>query len=166
VLVMDAVRRARGSRERGVTAIELLIVLVIVAVLAVAAGPSLGSVVVAQRLRAAGTDLVSALMLARSEAIKRNVLVAVRPAVRDDWSRGWITTTAGGEQVDRRNPPGSRVQVTAAPEAIVYAPNGRLDGGGAVQVEFVDSHAQPGVAPRCVSVDLAGLPRLDAKPCR
>jgi type IV fimbrial biogenesis protein FimT len=165
VLVMHARRIARGDRENGVTAVELLIVLVIVAVLAVVAAPSLASVVVAQRLRAAGTDLVSALLLARSEAIKRNVNVTVRPAVGDDWGRGWITATAGGEQIDRRNGPGTRVQVTLAPAAIVYAPTGRLDGGGATRVEFVDAEGQPGVAPRCVSVDLAGLPRLAAQGC-
>ena len=140
-------------------------VLLIVTVLAIAAGPSLASVIVAQRLRAAGTDLVSALLLARSEAIKRNASVRVRPAAGDDWTSGWVSTTADGEQIDRRTPPGSRVRVTRAPDAVVYGPTGRLDAGGRTRFEFVDAQGQAGVSPRCVTIDIAGLPRLEAQSC-
>jgi len=51
---------------RGFTAIELLVVLSIVAVLAAVALPSLANVVTNQRLRAAGTDMMSSLLMARS----------------------------------------------------------------------------------------------------
>lgn len=155
----------RIDRQRGVTAVELMIVLVIVAVLAIAAGPSLASVVVAQRLRATGTDLVSSLLLARSEAIKRNANVAVRPRSGDDWASGWITTLADGSQIDQRNAPGIRVKVNEAPSEVVYAPTGRLAGGGSTRIEFIDAQGQPGVSPRCVSIDPAGLPRLAAQAC-
>jgi type IV fimbrial biogenesis protein FimT len=150
---------------RGVTLIELMVVLVIVAVLSIAAGPSLASVLVGQRLRAAGTDLVSALLLARSEAIKRNVNVTIRPATGDNWTSGWVTTLPGGEQVDQHAAPGTRVRVSRSPATIVYAPTGRLAGGGGTRVEFVDVEGQAGVAPRCVTVDTAGLPRLAAQAC-
>ena len=157
--------RSPARRCRGVTAVEILVVLVIVALLSVAAGPSLASAVVAQRLRAAGTDMVAALLLARSEAIKRNANVTVRPATGEDWGSGWVTVTVGGDEIDHRNPPGQRVIVSEAPVAIVYGPNGRLAAGGSTQVEFVDALSQAGVSPRCVTVDTAGLPRLGAHAC-
>lgn len=164
---MAAPRTVRSMRRAscGVTVVELLIVLLIVAVLSVTAGPSLASALVAQRLRAAGSDLVSALLLARSEAIKRNANVTIRPAAGDDWASGWVTTLADGQPIDQRAAPGSRVRVSVSPAAIVYAPTGRLDGGGRTRVEFVDVERQAGVTPRCVSVDTAGLPRLDAQAC-
>jgi type IV fimbrial biogenesis protein FimT len=167
VLVMPTRTLARtpARGHRGVTAIEILVVLVIVAMLSVAAGPSLASAMVAQRLRAAGTDLVAALLLARSEAIKRNANVTVRPAAGDDWGSGWVTVTINGDEIDHRNPPGQRVSVSEAPTSIVYGPNGRLAAGGSAQVEFVDALSQAGVSPRCVTVDTAGLPRLGVHAC-
>ncbi|HVE50916.1 MAG TPA: GspH/FimT family pseudopilin [Casimicrobiaceae bacterium] len=150
---------------RGFTVVEMMVVLVIVATLGVFATPTISGVIVAQRLRSAGSDLVSALYVARSEAIKRNVNVTVRPVTGIDWTTGWIAAAEGGEQVDRRGVTGLRVQVTRAPDTIVYTPSGRLDPIGAVRVEFSDSYGQPGVAPRCVTVDTSGLPRVEARTC-
>ena len=65
---------------RGFTAVEALTVLAVIAMLAAIALPSLANVLASQRLRAAGTDLMSSLLLARSEAIKRNAQVEVAPA--------------------------------------------------------------------------------------
>ena len=156
---------ASARRVRGMTVVELVVTMLIVAALALVATPQIAGIVVAQRLRAAGGDLVSALYVARSEAIKRNVNVTVRPASGDDWTSGWIASAAGGEQIDRRPPTGIRVQVVRAPDAIVYTPSGRLDPLGAVRVEFSDVEGQPGVAPRCVVVDTAGVPRVEPRSC-
>ena len=65
------------SSPRGFTAIELVIVMAIVTVLAALALPDLSNALVNQRLRSAGTDLMSSLIVARSEAIKRNGPVEV-----------------------------------------------------------------------------------------
>jgi type IV fimbrial biogenesis protein FimT len=150
---------------RGFTVVEMMVVLVIVATLSVVATPTIAGVIVAQRLRSAGGDLVSALYVARSEAIKRNTNVTVRPVTGVDWRTGWIAVAESGEQVARREVTGDRVQVTRAPTTIVYTPSGRLDPIGAVRVEFSDSYGQPGVAPRCVTIDTSGLPRVEARTC-
>lgn len=164
MLVSAAMGSNRG-RACGFTVVEMVIVMLIVAVLSLVATPQITGVVVAQRLRAAGGDLVSALYMARSEAIKRNVNVSVRPLAGNDWTSGWVATAAGGEQIDRRPPPGNRVEVTLAPDAIVYTPSGRPDPLGGARVELHDAYRQAGVTPRCVIVDTAGVPRVEPRTC-
>ena len=151
---------------RGFTAVEALTVLAVIAVLAAVALPSLANVLAGQRLRAAGTDLMSSLLLARSEAIKRNAQVVVAPRSAGDWKSGWrVATVATNEQVDRKEALGVRVDVAVAPLSIVYERNGRLGIAGVAQVEFRDSEGHPGVHARCVLIDPSGLPRLQVGGC-
>lgn len=157
---------AAPSRLRGMTLVELLTVLSIIAILAAVALPSLSDAMAAQRLRAAGTDLMSSLLLARSEAIKRNAQVAVAPQSAGAWSSGWrVATVAADEQVDKKDTLGARVKVVLAPASIVYARNGRLAGLADAKLEFRDADGRPGVEARCVTVDRSGLPRLSIGGC-
>jgi len=151
-------------RERGFTLIEVGFVLLVVGVLAAVAAPSLMNVVVAQRLRAAGTDLVQALQIARSEAIKRNANVTVAPA-SEQWTSGWVVTNSLGDEIAKREKLGDRVAVSSAPSAAVYQPSGRLSVAGGTRFQLRDSETGSGVAPRCVIVDTSGYPRVEAKAC-
>ena len=152
------------SRQRGFTLIELVVTLCIAALLAALAMPSMRSMVVNSRLRAGGTDLMSALLLARSEAIKRNAQVAVRPVVAGDWKNGWIVAAVGsGEQYDHKNALGVDVEVTGAPASIVYDRNGRLTAAGVTKVELAD--VQHRVESRCLAIDLSGMPKLAYGAC-
>jgi type IV fimbrial biogenesis protein FimT len=157
---------AAARRLRGFTVVEALTVLAVVAILVSIALPSLANVLASQRLRAAGTDLMSSLLLARSEAIKRNAQVEVVPRAAGDWKSGWrVATVATDEQVDRKEALGVRVNVSLAPASIVYERNGRLGVAGFAQVEFRDSENQAGVRARCVTIDPSGLPRLQLGEC-
>jgi len=172
MLVIATSRRAsrdftsKAIPPNGFTLVEALTVLAVVAVLAAIAMPSLANVLAAQRLRAAGTDLMSSLLLARSEAIKRNARIVVAPRTPGDWKSGWrVATAATNEQVDRKEPLGVRVDVSLAPAELVYERNGRLGVPGVTQFEFRDGQGEPGVHSRCVLIDSSGLPRLQVGGC-
>ncbi len=139
--------------QRGIARVELAFVLIALAALAAVSVPSFGNLVVAERLRSAGADLVASLELARSEAIRRSDVVTVRP-IADRWTGGWVVATARG----------GRVAVPRAPDSIAFGPDG-LPGVGGVRIQLADADGTTGVASRCVIVDPTGRPRIEAKTC-
>jgi type IV fimbrial biogenesis protein FimT len=102
---------------------------------------------------------MSSLLLARSEAIKRNGQVQVRPKTGADWTSGWaVTSVATGEQFDAKDALGNRVAVDGAPASITYVSNGRLSVPGVTRIAIRDTYAR--AQSRCLVVDPSGLPTL------
>lgn len=155
--------RAPSVTQRGIARVELAFVLIALAALAAVSVPSFGNLVVAERLRSAGADLVASLELARREAIRRSDVVTVRP-IADRWTGGWVVATARGDSIDRRNALGGRVTVPRAPDSIAFGPDG-LPGVGGARIQLADADGTTGVAPHCVIVDPTGTPRIEPKTC-
>lgn len=94
--------------ERGLTLIELIIVVAIIAIVATIAVPSFQQTLANSRVTEETNRLVTALQLARSEAIKLGAPVTVckRPpsgsdvcwsaASPRDWSNGWVVYQGDG----------------------------------------------------------------------
>ncbi len=86
------------AEERGFTLVELMITLVVVSILLAAAVPYLGDFTRNNRLVSQANDLVSAVQLARSEAVKQSVNTVVCPSSDQvscsgnaaDWQTGWL----------------------------------------------------------------------------
>lgn len=72
----------------GFTLIELMIVLSIVGITLGMAVPSFQNIIASNRLTSAANNLLSALQLAKSEAIKTNYLTIV--SKNTSWANGWI----------------------------------------------------------------------------
>ncbi|MFM2087254.1 MAG: hypothetical protein RLZZ237_2123 [Pseudomonadota bacterium] len=89
----------RSNRLAAHTMLELLAVLSITGLLAAAALPSLQQMLERQRLRAASTDLFSAIELTRALAMARGRRVLLMPAGPGgtDWRTGWLVF------IDRNN---------------------------------------------------------------
>ena len=80
------------SQARGFTLIEMMTSIVVLAVILAIAVPNLAGFVRTSRVRGAQSELISSLMLARSEAAKRGVTVSVgasAPVAGSEFSAGW-----------------------------------------------------------------------------
>ncbi|MFW5926593.1 MAG: GspH/FimT family pseudopilin [Wenzhouxiangella sp.] len=85
------------EQNKGLTVIELMIAVAVMAVILTTAMPALGRFMENQRINAATNELVGHLQYARHEAIFRNTYVAACPS-RDGrtctggnrWDQGWI----------------------------------------------------------------------------
>lgn len=84
---------ARASR--GFSLVELVIVVAMVAIILSIALPAYQDFVQRQRVSSAVTTLHSALVLARSEAVKRNTPIVIS-AAGGDWGGGWSIARPGG----------------------------------------------------------------------
>lgn len=92
----------------GVTLLELMIGIAIASILATLAAPSFNQLIASTRLNTQTTELMSALLYARTEALKRNANVSLchsaNPAAAaptcsanaNGWSSGWIVFTDAG----------------------------------------------------------------------
>ena len=137
-----------------------MIVLAIVGILAAYAVPSMRDLIQASKLRSASSDFYGALVLARSEAIKRRTNVTITP-VTASWTGGW-TVTVGATLLASHDAleSGVLVQVnvpaSGTTNPIVYGMNGRVSSG----TQNVIFYSSPTVTqPRCMSIDPSGMPR-------
>ena len=140
---------------QGFTTIELLIVVVVGALLAAIAVPSLRDALNTTRQASAAGVLLGDLNLARAEAIKRNarMLICGRDtagadcAVVTDWRVGWVVcieaalpntcaaaTATNPNPIIVRPPVDNSLTVTASGAAIRFNPNSTQGGGGAANV--------------------------------
>jgi type IV fimbrial biogenesis protein FimT len=154
-----------AERARGFSLVELLMVLVVAAVLATIALPNLRDVVVRTRLKTAATDLHASLLLARSEAIKRNAGMQVVPVDATNWTQGWsVRVQAAGTVLTKQDAYQSlniattnAAYAAAAVPSVTFSGTGRESGSAGAGIAFVISSATyPSIAARCVAIDPSG----------
>lgn len=151
----------RRRRARGVTLIELMTVMTIAVVLAMVAVPSFTKLAASQRLRTAATNLQQALMLARSEGLKRNANVTVGPPSGVDWAVGWVVKEASSGTVLSTFPSTPSLAITG-PASVTYQSSGRID--ATTSASFKVSSASIADV-RCVTIGVTGLPSVATSGC-
>ncbi|UCE32509.1 MAG: GspH/FimT family pseudopilin [Burkholderiales bacterium] len=155
-------RASRASTHAsGFTLVEMLITMAIFAILTATALPSLKDFVANQRVRSVATDLHTSLLRARSEAIKRNGNVVVRPR-GGSWTNGWevIDPNEPARPIDVKSDVKS-VGFVAAP--LAYRSSGRLAATGTQSIEVYSTVSTE--ARRCVRTTLSGRPYVEMGGC-
>ncbi len=141
-----AIESIEMNRLRGFTLIELMVTLAAGIILLAVGIPAFTTMMANNQSAAYANDLVMALNLARSEAVKRKVPVAVcasdaanTACDQDNWENGWLlftdVNTNGGYALADDGPllrvwgaPGGAMTVLAAPDFVRFTVNGELDG--------------------------------------
>lgn len=154
--------RRPKSVLRGFTITELMVVLAVIGILTSLAAPSFRELILSQRMKSMASDINSSLMLARSEAVKRNKNVTLSPITAGSWQSGW--------QIADPDNAGNNIQVHEAiagiaatgPDSVIYQSSGRVQGATAPAFNI----SATGISSqRCVSVDLSGRPYMKAAAC-
>jgi type IV fimbrial biogenesis protein FimT len=171
-------------RNRGVTLIELIIVLTIAGVLAALAAPSIQRLVASNRLTAQVNDLLADINLARSEAIKRNTKTGICVTAAGgtacvgggNWVNGWLVyyvCPAGDPSgcvvdsnvtVKMHEVFSGNNTLTGPADALVYKKQGVVD-SGAGQFTLTDPNITNTSGRRIVCVTPTGRPNLSQVNC-
>ncbi len=89
-------QQATDMHQRGFTLIELMVTVALLAVLLASVGPSFRALLLDNQAATQGNAVVTSLLFARSEAIKRNAAVVMCQSDAGtgcdggDWAGGWI----------------------------------------------------------------------------
>lgn len=127
------------AQSKGLTLIELMIAIAIAAILLTLVAPGFQNLFLSNRITAATNELVTALTLARTEAVRSGENATVC-AVGNNWQQGWFVTRANTCQLAIDNDdiiraweavPAS-IAVNSAVNFVVFDGLGARDGADAV----------------------------------
>lgn len=158
--------RASNS-SRGFTLIELMVVLVILGVMLSLVIPGFVELRLTNKLKSYANQLVASVYLARSEAIKRNVPVALcvssdgsSCAGSGDWEQGWIVVAPDGTVIERVPAlfAGFKVTTTPSVDTLTFQPTGVANTAGVFKV--CRQSPTVGRQERTVSVIATGRPTV------
>jgi type IV fimbrial biogenesis protein FimT len=155
-------------RSRGFTLIELMITLTILGIMLAFGIPSFREFVANQKVKSAGYELMTAVLMARSEAVKRNASLLITPVSTTAWASGWSLTAGATTILQQQSMDGVTITPQSSPDPttameladLTFGPTGRpnttvyfqLTGGGTA-------------ATRCVKVDPSGIPTSSKGVC-
>ena len=164
------------SQTKGFTLVELMIVVTIVAVLAAIALPSFQSSMRSTRVATTSNELMAAMALARSEAIRSTRGAGVCTSADGftcggDWNSGWLVWTDtvtsngvmdAGEPVARYVQAKENLVVSGSAVILGFDARGRSMAGA----QTIGLHPKDVTEPaRCVRVTVTGQVRIEKNAC-
>lgn len=157
------------KQHSGFTIIELMIAVAVVGILTMLALPSMKDSILTQRVKAAANEAHISLLLARSEAIKRNANIDIN-RTGTTWDLGWTVVTQAGGTVLNTTPALQGVTIAcntdadptsaadACPSKITFGRTGRPTSLLEYRI-YVPGNNR--VFMRCVRISLGGQPHVD-----
>jgi type IV fimbrial biogenesis protein FimT len=157
--------------NKGVTLVELMVVLAIIAIFAGMAFPAMQAFLLGNRLTATTNELLLAINLTRSEAVKRGARVDMVPADGASWASGWtvfidldndLVPDAGEEIILTHGAvDGSFTLDSNLPQHITYQANGRTRTHGSANAWVAGTITlQSGDHERRIIINNAGRARV------
>jgi type IV fimbrial biogenesis protein FimT len=153
--------------NRGFSLVEVMLVIAIMGILAGIALPNFTEWVASERVRGSANDLYAGLMMARSEAMKRNAQVNIaRPSGSDDdWSAGWAVKLANGDTVQTMDA-NSAVTITGPSTGTIgYTYTGRPTAASVDASFMITATNYPTGTTRYVCLTLSGMPVVKRCAC-
>jgi type IV fimbrial biogenesis protein FimT len=150
---------ARANRARGFTLIELMVTLTVLGVMLGIGIPAFKDFIDGQRVKSAAFELMSSLLIARSEAVTRHTTVTITPLSGGAWVSGW-SVTAGGTLLHKQQAiegitvatQNSGCTASATVASVAFASTGRPSASSCFKFSGNTS------AMKCVKVDSSGSP--------
>lgn len=124
----------------------------VIAVIAAIAAPGMRSFAATQRVKSLAYDLTADLLLARSEALKRNTSVTIAKT-GSTWGSGWAVAS-GADNISTRNAIDAALTFGSAPTSITFDVNGRS--AAQVRMSVSSPDATSDTSKRCIELDLSG----------
>ena len=146
---------------RGFTLIEMMVVVAVTGILLAIAMPSFRDLIGSQKVKSTASTLQAALLLTRSEALKRNTNVTLAPTVAGEWNSGWNISLTDGTVLSTYSAVTS-VSISGGPTSVIFQSAGRVSAsvGSTFKVSSADTSAI-----RCVGISLSGVPAVTSAGC-
>lgn len=126
---LKMMKRPGSFKEKGITLLELLAIVAVLAILSRAALPDFSDVLEQSRLAARANGFVRALALARTEALSRGEAVCLRALGEGEanpWGTGYVVETAGGVVLREFAVTAVQVAEAGGADRVTILPGGRL----------------------------------------
>lgn len=164
-----------NTRNSGFTLIELMVAIAVLAILLAIGLPSFQESLRSNRVTTAANEFLTAISLARSEAIRSTRGAGVCASAdgatcAGTWNDGWLVwldangngTLEGGENVVRYTQSKGKLSLTGSVQTLAFDPRGRITTGA----QSIDVQPEGYEAPvRCVAINATGQARVQRAAC-
>ncbi len=148
----------RSRNQAGFTLVELIITLTIAAILVTVAVPSFQDVIQNNRVTTQANEFLTALSIARSEALKRGRNVTMTADTAGSWENGWTITDNAGNALFVNNGFEGGSEITSTADTLTYNSRGFLSTGTLITFTLSNSDAATG---RIISVSPNGSSKIE-----
>ncbi len=161
---MKMLHAARISAQRGLTLIELLTTVSVIAIVLSVGVPSFNSIVANNQITTTTNTFVAIMNVARSEAMKRSQTIKVLPDADDATHRRILVTVNSTGEVIQQIPLPADMEITANIDDVSFLRTGFIDKAEPPTIQVCDS-TRNGETGRILTISLSGRLNITETTC-